>query len=107
MKQLEVQILQQAYVLSCPENNETRLLGAVERVDAAMLEIRDAGKIRLRDRIAVLVYGEIIAFDTPERVRSNPRVQEAYLGSPVAGEQASGYASGQANPLAMAQAKGP
>ncbi len=35
----------------------------------------------LADKIAVLVYGEIIAFDTPEKVRSNPRVQEAYLGS--------------------------
>jgi branched-chain amino acid transport system ATP-binding protein len=27
------------------------------------------------------VYGEIIAFDTPDKVRANPRVQEAYLGS--------------------------
>jgi branched-chain amino acid transport system ATP-binding protein len=27
------------------------------------------------------VYGEVIAFDTPEAVRSNPKVQEAYLGS--------------------------
>ena len=35
----------------------------------------------LADRIAVLVYGEVIAFDTPDAVRANPRVQEAYLGS--------------------------
>jgi branched-chain amino acid transport system ATP-binding protein len=35
----------------------------------------------LANKIAVLVYGEIIAFDTPEKVRANPRVQEAYLGS--------------------------
>jgi branched-chain amino acid transport system ATP-binding protein len=35
----------------------------------------------LADRIAVLVYGEVIAFDTPERVRADPRVQEAYLGA--------------------------
>ncbi len=41
----------------------------------------------LADRIAVLVYGELIAFDTPERVRANPRVQEAYLGAAVAGEK--------------------
>jgi branched-chain amino acid transport system ATP-binding protein len=40
----------------------------------------------LADRIAVVVYGEVIAFDTPDAVRSNPRVQEAYLGTPdVAG----------------------
>ena len=35
----------------------------------------------LADKIAVVVYGEVIAFDTPEAVRANPRVQEAYLGS--------------------------
>ena len=38
----------------------------------------------LADRIAVLVYGEVIAFDTPEAVRADPRVQEAYLGSLLA-----------------------
>jgi len=35
----------------------------------------------LADKIAVLVYGEVIAFDVPEAVRANSRVQEAYLGS--------------------------
>ena len=38
----------------------------------------------LADKIAVVVYGEVMAFDTPEAVRANPRVQEAYLGSHVA-----------------------
>jgi branched-chain amino acid transport system ATP-binding protein len=42
----------------------------------------------LADKIAVVVYGEVIAFDTPEAVRANPRVQEAYLGSAVADAQA-------------------
>jgi len=41
----------------------------------------------LADKIAVVVYGEVIAFDTPEAVRANARVQEAYLGSPVAEAQ--------------------
>jgi branched-chain amino acid transport system ATP-binding protein len=41
----------------------------------------------LADKIAVVVYGEIIAYDTPEKVRANQRVQEAYLGSVVADEQ--------------------
>lgn len=38
----------------------------------------------LADRIAVLVYGEIIACDTPQAIRANLRVQEAYLGTSVA-----------------------
>lgn len=37
----------------------------------------------LADRISVLVYGEIIASDTPEAVRANAAVQEAYLGTEV------------------------
>jgi branched-chain amino acid transport system ATP-binding protein len=45
----------------------------------------------LADKIAVVVYGEVIAFDTPEAVRSNPRVQEAYLGSHVADAQVGGH----------------
>ena len=35
----------------------------------------------LADRISVLVYGEVIATDVPERIRGNPAVQEAYLGT--------------------------
>ena len=41
----------------------------------------------LADKIAVVVYGEVIAFDTPEKVRANQRVQEAYLGSVIADQQ--------------------
>jgi len=44
----------------------------------------------LADKIAVVVYGEVIAFDTPEAVRANPKVQEAYLGSVLAEQQAAG-----------------
>ncbi len=45
----------------------------------------------LADKIAVVVYGEVIAFDTPEAVRANVRVQEAYLGSVIAEAQAGGH----------------
>ena len=45
----------------------------------------------LADRIAVMVHGEVIAFETPDLIRANPRVQEAYLGSPVADAQAGGH----------------
>ncbi len=54
MKQLDVQIMGQSYLLGCPEGGESRLLDAVGKVDAAMCKIRDAGKIKARDRIAVL-----------------------------------------------------
>jgi len=62
MKQLEVQIMGQNYLLGCPAGGESRLLDAVERVDTAMCKIRDAGKIRARDRIAVLAALNL-AFD--------------------------------------------
>ncbi|MDP3616621.1 MAG: ABC transporter ATP-binding protein [Rhodoferax sp.] len=42
----------------------------------------------LADKIAVVVYGELLAYDTPDAVRANARVQEAYLGSSVADSQA-------------------
>ncbi|WP_460487368.1 ABC transporter ATP-binding protein [Curvibacter fontanus] len=45
----------------------------------------------LADKIAVVVYGELLAFDTPEAVRANARVQEAYLGSTVADSQVGGH----------------
>ena len=45
----------------------------------------------LADKIAVVVYGEVIDFDLPENVRANPRVQEAYLGSAVADAQSGGH----------------
>lgn len=46
----------------------------------------------LADKIAVVVYGEVLAYDTPDAVRSNQRVQEAYLGSSVADEQGAQHA---------------
>ena len=46
---------------------------------------------RYADKIAVVVYGEVLAFDTPEAVRANAKVQEAYLGSSVADSQAGGH----------------
>ena len=66
MKQLEVQIMGQSYLLGCPEGGEGRLLEAVERVDTAMCKIRDAGKVKARDRIAVLAALNL-AFDVAER----------------------------------------
>jgi cell division protein ZapA len=63
MKQLEVQIMGQSYLLAAPEGGEQRLLTAVEKVDTAMCRIRDAGKVKARDRIAVLAALNL-AFET-------------------------------------------
>jgi cell division protein ZapA len=54
VKQLEVTIMGQSYILGCPEGGEASLLEAVERVDREMSAIRDAGKVKARERIAVL-----------------------------------------------------
>ena len=68
MKQLDVQILHQSYLLTCPEGHEERLLEAVARVNDTMARIRDAGKVRSRERVAVLAALNM-AFDivTAER----------------------------------------
>ena len=66
MKQIEVQILQQSYVLTCPDGQEERLLEAVRRVDTAMTRIRDSGKVRSRERVAVLSALNM-AFDVLDR----------------------------------------
>ena len=66
MKQLEVQIMGQSYLLGCPDGGDARLLDAVEKVDTAMCKIRDAGKVRARDRIAVLAALNL-AFDLADQ----------------------------------------
>ena len=71
MKQLEVQIMGQSYLLGCPDGGEQRLLEAVEKVDTAMCKIRDAGKVKARDRIAVLAALNL-AFDVSDRSAAVP-----------------------------------
>lgn len=88
-KQLEVQIMQQTYLLACPEGQEARLLDAVERVDTAMTRIRDAGKVRARERIAVLAALNL-AFelaDQQARAASAPLPTASPAGDGVAPEE--------------------
>ena len=54
MKQMEVTIMGQSYLLGCPEGGEAALSKAVAQVDREMCGIRDAGRIKARERIAVL-----------------------------------------------------
>jgi cell division protein ZapA len=54
MKQMEFTIMGQSYVLACPKDGEAPLRAAVAGVDSEMCAIRDAGKVKARERIAVL-----------------------------------------------------
>jgi cell division protein ZapA len=75
-KQLEVQIMGQSYLLAAPAGGEQRLLEAVERVDSAMCKIRDGGKVKARDRIAVLAALNL-AFDSAPNDDSAPKSDTA------------------------------
>ena len=69
MKQIEVSILGQVYMLGCPEGGETLLASAVSAVDREMTAIRDAGKVKARERIAVLAALNL-AYQLAERPSS-------------------------------------
>ncbi len=71
MKQLEVSILGQVYMLGCPEGGETLLATAVASVDKEMTTIRDSGKVRARERIAVLAALNL-AYQLAERGAAAP-----------------------------------
>lgn len=99
MKQLEVQIMGQSYLLGCPEGGEQRLLEAVEKVDTAMCRIRDAGKVKARDRIAVLAALNL-AFEAERNAsQSQQPVQAAFAN----GEQTVGGGKGLAEDVRLAQ----
>lgn len=73
-QQIDVQIMGQSYILGCPEGGQERLLAAVHKVDTAMCKIRDAGKIKARDRIAVLAALNL-AFEQAEAPPAAPTSQ--------------------------------
>ena len=62
--------------------NAVELIREITRGRTLVMVEHDMGVVfDLADRISVLVYGEIIATDVPERIRGNAAVQSAYLGS--------------------------
>ncbi len=71
MKQVEVTILGQSYILGCPDGGESSLLEAVADVDREMSAIRDGGKVKARERIAVLAALNL-AFALAERPARAP-----------------------------------
>lgn len=80
MKQMEVTILGQSYILGCPEGGETSLLEAVGNVDREMSAIRDAGKVKARERIAVLAALNL-AYALAERPLPKPSAAVGEAGS--------------------------
>ena len=80
MSQLEVTILGQSYVLACPDGGERNMLEAVATVDREMSAIRDAGKVKARDRIAVLAALNLafqLAEAPPRAATPAPAVSDA------------------------------
>lgn len=88
MKQMEVTILGQSYILGCPEGGEASLMAAVATVDREMSGIRDAGKVKARERMAVLAALNLayalaerpVARDSADFVAANADAGEVDVG---------------------------
>jgi cell division protein ZapA len=76
MKQMEVTIMGQSYLLGCPEGGEAALTAAVAQVDREMSAIRDAGKVKARERIAVLAALNL-AYQLADVPRDKPQAAAA------------------------------
>ena len=74
MKQVEVSILGQVYMLGCPDGGEALLAIAVASVDKEMTTIRESGKVKARERIAVLAALNL-AYQLAERGPDKPRAK--------------------------------
>jgi len=72
VKQMEVTIMGQSYLLGCPPGGEAALTAAVAQVDREMSAIRDAGKVKARERIAVLAALNL-AYQLAESPREGSR----------------------------------
>ncbi len=83
MKQMEVTIMGQSYLLGCPPGGEAALTAAVAQVDREMSAIRDAGKVKARERIAVLAALNLAyqLADAPRDTGTTPMAAAATAGS--------------------------
>lgn len=80
MIQLDVAIMGQPYKLACKEGEEGALQEAVAYLDAKMCAIRDAGKIKGNDRIAVMaalgMTAELLGMKSPDGPLSEMSISE-------------------------------
>jgi cell division protein ZapA len=84
MKQVEVSILGQVYVLGCPDGGQSLLATAVSSVDKEMTSIRESGKVKARERIAVLAALNL-AYQLAERPAVVAPPEPAAAGAETAG----------------------
>jgi|SRR5690606_16577501 len=77
MKQIEVAIMGQSYLLGCPDGGEERLKEAVAQVDREMCAIRDSGKLKARERIAVLAALNLAYMLTERPAAPSGQVRQA------------------------------
>ena len=85
MKQVEVSIMGHGYILGCPEGGEALLAQAVASVDKEMTHIRDSGKVKARERIAVLAALNL-AYQLAESLARQP-APAAAAAAPVNGNE--------------------
>jgi len=72
MNKMEVTIMGQTYLLGCAEGGESALSKAVSLVDKEMCSIRDSGKVKARERIAVLAALNLAAHLVDQAQASSP-----------------------------------
>jgi len=81
MTQIDVTIMGQPYKLACKAGEETALLEAVAYLDEKMCAIRDTGKIKGNDRIAVMaalgIAAELLSTQSPDGIFSGMTLAEA------------------------------
>jgi len=80
MIQLDVSIMGNPYRLACKEGEERTLKEAVAYLDGKMCALRDAGKVRGTDRIAVMaalsVAAEFLSVKAPQGPLSDLSILE-------------------------------
>ena len=80
MIQLDVNIMGQPYRLACRDGEEKTLREAVAYLDAKMCALRDSGKVRGTDRIAVMaalsVAAEFLSVKAPQGPLSDMTILE-------------------------------
>jgi cell division protein ZapA len=81
VRQVEVTILGQGYILGCPDGGDSLLQAAVKSVDSEMVAIRDGGKVKARERIAVLA-----ALNLAYRLAEQPAAGGESMTAAAAGE---------------------